>query len=99
MNSRGKKPEPVVPMKNKPFKCEHCEAAFVREDSLKSHVRQHLQLEIAQKEITHSLDATTFSVLQLTPGSSIGKLNWCCMVPNPLETDYYCNNIQTVICS
>ena len=62
---RAKKAEPTTPIRLKPHKCNQCDAHFVREDSLKSHVRQHVQLELAQKEMAQTLDAATYSVLQL----------------------------------
>ncbi|XP_043566177.1 zinc finger protein 64 [Chiloscyllium plagiosum] len=42
----------------KPFKCDMCDASFVREDSLRSHKNQH-------RDLSHSSDNSALAILQL----------------------------------
>lgn len=49
----------LKPNCKKTFSCNICSAAFVREDSLRSHMRQHC------KEIAQNLESTALAVLQL----------------------------------
>lgn len=60
----------IRPVCKKAFSCTQCDASFVREDSLRSHLRCH---KAAMQTVQQSLENTALAVLQQTaqPGSTV----------------------------
>lgn len=56
----------IKPNCKKTYNCQQCDASFVRQDSLRSHVRQH-------RDIEKALQSTAMAVLQLQ--NPVGSLN------------------------
>ncbi len=52
----------LKPIVRKPFQCPLCDQAFVREDSLRSHVKHHRVLD---EEMAQTVESTALAVLQL----------------------------------
>ena len=55
--------ERIRPVCKKPFQCMACDAAFVREDSLRSHMRQHRDVD---RDMALKVENTALAVLQLS---------------------------------
>lgn len=68
----------IQTMCKKPFKCDLCEESFVRQDSLRSHMRHHKEMDKAYKEI----DATAQAILESTAQAVLSLGNPVNLDPN-----------------
>uniref|UniRef100_UPI00358FDBC4 LOW QUALITY PROTEIN: zinc finger protein 64-like n=1 Tax=Myxine glutinosa TaxID=7769 RepID=UPI00358FDBC4 len=58
----------------RPFRCEQCNAAFVRADSLRSHCRQHCDTTRLLQSSTSTISSTTSTDITATTGTTLAVL-------------------------